>query len=555
MLKEGKLSHLIKELKQNNRKDQTKVAKKGETSGKDKPLAILMVQQWQKVAKQRITQTFSPDSVISFLPLGEEDGTEGPMIIEAEMGGHFIHRMYVDGGSSSEILYEHCFNRFRPEFRSQMVLAATPLVGFSGEIIWPLGKLSLLVKIDDEEHSTSAWMNFMVVRLPSSYNGIIGRPGNNHITEHHDYSARMHNGLKTRSTVARNRSSHRRKDSSSNSPRISGTNYSNRLYFNRRRAEGAVRFDKAPETSVKGHILANFIVERLEDDSLDTPIEDKEELLDSWILFTDGSSCIYGSEASLIITNPKEIEFTYALRFRFDATNNEIEYEALIASLWIAEQIRVKNLQANVDLRLVANQVNGTYIAKEGENKKSDALSKMASTSFAHLSKQVLVEELKEKSINEREVLAVVEEEGRTWMTPIYEYLMKEILLEEKRKARSIRRKAGSCNMHAGPRSVVAKALRSGYYWPTMYKDTRKLIRECSSFQVDIIENNKALEINLDLLEERKEQAAIQEVKSKAKMEKYYNARVHNTSFKPGDLVYRNNEASYAEDKGKLGPK
>ncbi|GKE12617.1 hypothetical protein Tco_1416168 [Tanacetum coccineum] len=43
MLKAGKLSHLIKELKQNNGKDQEKVAKKGEAVGKDKPLAILMV--------------------------------------------------------------------------------------------------------------------------------------------------------------------------------------------------------------------------------------------------------------------------------------------------------------------------------------------------------------------------------------------------------------------------------------------------------------------------------------------------------------------------------
>ncbi|GJW43515.1 reverse transcriptase domain-containing protein [Tanacetum coccineum] len=40
---EGKLSHLIKELKQNNRKEQPKVVKKEETSGKDKALAILMV--------------------------------------------------------------------------------------------------------------------------------------------------------------------------------------------------------------------------------------------------------------------------------------------------------------------------------------------------------------------------------------------------------------------------------------------------------------------------------------------------------------------------------
>ncbi|GJV72000.1 reverse transcriptase domain-containing protein [Tanacetum coccineum] len=157
--------------------------------------------------------------------------------------------------------------------------------------------------------------------------------------------------------------------------------------------------------------------------------------------FYHGSSCIDGSRAGLILTNSEGVEFTYAMRFRFEATNNEAEYEALIAGLWIAEQMGIKNLQANVDSRLVANQVNGSYVVKESgmvqymekvktlasnfkefsikqvpqsENKKADALSKIASTSFAHLSKQVLVEELKEKSIHEKEILAVVEEEGQT---------------------------------------------------------------------------------------------------------------------------------------------
>nr|GEW99268.1 hypothetical protein [Tanacetum cinerariifolium] len=54
MLKAGKLSHLIKEIKQNNGKDQVKAAKIGETSRKDNPHAILIVQPWQRVAKQRI---------------------------------------------------------------------------------------------------------------------------------------------------------------------------------------------------------------------------------------------------------------------------------------------------------------------------------------------------------------------------------------------------------------------------------------------------------------------------------------------------------------------
>ncbi|GJV76931.1 reverse transcriptase domain-containing protein [Tanacetum coccineum] len=302
-----------------------------------------------------------------------------------------------------------------------------------------------------------------------------------------------------------------------------------------------------PRVSVKGQILADFIVERPEEESPDTLMEAKEELPELWILFMDRSSCTDGSEVGIILTNPEGMEFTYALRFRFDAINNEAEYEALIAGLRIMEQMGVKNLQANVDSRLVANQVNRTYVAKEtdmirylekvrtltssfkafsirqiprSENKKVDALSKIASTSFAHLSKQVLVEELKEKSISEVKILAVVEE-GDTWMTPIFEYLKDETLPADVKKARVVRRKSQwfvvingilyrkyflgpwlqcvgplqanyvlreiherSCSMHASTRSVVAKALRIGYYWPTMHKDARALIRACQDCQV-----------------------------------------------------------------------
>ncbi|GJZ16811.1 reverse transcriptase domain-containing protein [Tanacetum coccineum] len=123
---------------------------------------------------------------------------------------------------------------------------------------------------------------------------------------------------------------------------------------------------KRPRASVKGQILADFIVERPEEDSPNTLMEMEEELLDPWILSTDGSSSTDGSGARLILTNPEGTKFTYALRFRFDATNNEAD-EALISGLRIAEQMGVKNREANVDSRLVANQVNGTYVAKEND--------------------------------------------------------------------------------------------------------------------------------------------------------------------------------------------
>ncbi|GKE68703.1 reverse transcriptase domain-containing protein, partial [Tanacetum coccineum] len=120
-----------------------------------------------------------------------------------------------------------------------------------------------------------------------------------------------------------------------------------------------------PRISIKGQILADFIMERPKEESPDELMTEPEELPEPWTLFTDGSSCIDGSGAGLILTNPEGVEFTYAMRFRFEATNNEAKYKALIAGFRIAEQMGVKNLQANVDSRLVDNQVNGSYVAKE----------------------------------------------------------------------------------------------------------------------------------------------------------------------------------------------
>nr|GEZ08439.1 reverse transcriptase domain-containing protein [Tanacetum cinerariifolium] len=82
-------------------------------------------------------------------------------------------------------------------------------------------------------------------------------------------------------------------------------------------------------------------------------------------LFTEGSLCVDGSGARLILTNPKGIKFTYALRFQFAASNNEAEYEELIVGLRIAARMGVKFVHVNVDSKLVANQVLGTYVAKE----------------------------------------------------------------------------------------------------------------------------------------------------------------------------------------------
>ncbi|XP_022032914.1 uncharacterized protein LOC110934027 [Helianthus annuus] len=67
-------------------------------------------------------------------------------------------------------------------------------------------------------------------------------------------------------------------------------------------------------------------------------------------------------------------------------------------------------------------------------------------------------------------------------------------------------------------------------------------------------DNDKSLREGLDLLEERREAAAISEAKYKKALEKYYNKRVAKQNFKAGDYVMRDNEASRVEPSGKLGP-
>ncbi|GJU92265.1 reverse transcriptase domain-containing protein [Tanacetum coccineum] len=67
--------------------------------------------------------------------------------------------------------------------------------------------------------------------------------------------------------------------------------------------------------------------------------------------------------------------------------------------------------------------------------------------------------------------------------------------------------------------------------------------------------NEEEMRLNLDLLQERREAAAIRDAKYNTEMEQYYNKRVRLAGFRPGEFVYRRNKASRVDDQGKLGPK
>ncbi|GJV02104.1 reverse transcriptase domain-containing protein [Tanacetum coccineum] len=261
-----------------------------------------------------------------------------------------------------------------------------------------------------------------------------------------------------------------------------------------------------------------------------------------------GAASSKGSGAGLILTGPSGVEYAYALRLAFSSTNNEAEYEALLAGLRIARMMNVLWIEVKVDSKLVASQINGMYEASNGSmirylakarkyisefktfsieniprgsNQKADVLSKLATVPFHHLTKEILVEVLNERSTEVQEVQTIVEEEGDNWMTPIIKYLEEGIVPSDKNEARALRAKIGqytmesgvlfkkgylipmlrcvgplqanyvireihmgSCGMHVGPRAVVRKAMRQGYYWPTMHADAKTEVDKCDSCQI-----------------------------------------------------------------------
>lgn len=63
---------------------------------------------------------------------------------------------------------------------------------------------------------------------------------------------------------------------------------------------------------------------------------------DIQLLHMDGSSSSYGCGAGVVIISLEDIEVSYVLRFEFEAFNNEMEYEVLIAKLKNSQKLRCK---------------------------------------------------------------------------------------------------------------------------------------------------------------------------------------------------------------------
>ncbi|XP_024027041.1 uncharacterized protein LOC112093216 [Morus notabilis] len=189
-----------------------------------------------------------------------------------------------------------------------------------------------------------------------------------------------------------------------------------------------------------------------------------------------------------MLINPEDHKITLAVRFKFKASNNEAEYEVLVAGLQLASHLKIERLKIFSDSQLVVGQVKeeyqargermGAYLRKvkeelakfksyeiqqvpRAENTNADALAKLASLKDLDLVRVVPIEELERPTIDEAVEVLTIQAAGN-WMTPLVRYLTNAELPNDRDEARRIRQE---------------------YYWPTLKKDAFQYARCCDKCQ------------------------------------------------------------------------
>jgi hypothetical protein len=120
-----------------------------------------------------------------------------------------------------------------------------------------------------------------------------------------------------------------------------------------------------PRTTIKAQVLADFIAEFSNlPESQETP--EKE----AWIAYVDGSSMKSRSRAGVALITLDKEEIAVALKLDFPTTNNEVEYEVVIAGLSLAEHLGAKNLKVLSESQVLVGHIQGGSEAKGEKNDK-----------------------------------------------------------------------------------------------------------------------------------------------------------------------------------------
>ncbi|KAM2007332.1 hypothetical protein ACFX15_002255 [Malus domestica] len=109
-----------------------------------------------------------------------------------------------------------------------------------------------------------------------------------------------------------------------------------------------------PKPAGKGQAVADFITDFTypvdivstpkEVVSLPSEAQKIEPTAPTWSLYVDGSSNQQGCGVGLILMTLDKVAMEYAIRFKYKVSNNEAEYEALLAGLRLAKHLGVKRI-------------------------------------------------------------------------------------------------------------------------------------------------------------------------------------------------------------------
>ncbi|GKU90690.1 hypothetical protein SLEP1_g4654 [Rubroshorea leprosula] len=191
-----------------------------------------------------------------------------------------------------------------------------------------------------------------------------------------------------------------------------------------------------------------------------------------WVLYVDGAANVEGSSAGAVLLGPDGFKSEHALRFKFQTTNNAVEYEALVYGLKLASELKVQSIQVFSDSQLVVGQVNGSCEIKDpqlgryasvvnrlksrfvsfqidkilrADNHRADELSKLASSQNLNPQRSTIVEVLDAPSYIDFTIecqLLSTDPSSPSWTTPLINYLQSGELLEDPSTEKLIKRRA-----------------------------------------------------------------------------------------------------------------
>ena len=133
------------------------------------------VQAVSKLPRLDTSITFSDSDLEGF-----QHPHEDPLVVRAFVANKTVHRVLVDNGSSTDIIFASAFDKISIG-REKLEPVNTHLRGFSGEKVLPLGSIQLVLTLGEPPCQATTTTRFLIVDAPSAHNMLLGRPSLNAI--------------------------------------------------------------------------------------------------------------------------------------------------------------------------------------------------------------------------------------------------------------------------------------------------------------------------------------------------------------------------------------